>query len=74
MILNDNKSVVYSSSKLESTLNKNHNSIAYHLVIWNVAEGVVRIGWIDVISNIAVEFTNRLSTARRSKLFGYWNY
>ena len=35
------KSVVDSSSKLESTLNKKHNSIAYHLVRWNVEEGFV---------------------------------
>ena len=36
-ILIDKKSVVDSSSKLESTLNNKHNSISYHLVIWNVA-------------------------------------
>ena len=33
-MLNGNKSVVDSSSKLESTLNKKHNSIAYYLVIF----------------------------------------
>ena len=44
MILNDNKSVLDSSSKLDSTLNKKNNSITYNLVIWNVAAGVVRIG------------------------------
>ena len=73
-ILNDNKSVVDGSYKLESTLNKRHNSIAYHLVIWNVASGVVRIGWIEVISNIEDAITKRLAAARRSKLFGYWTY
>ena len=40
-ILNDNKSVVDSSSKLDSTLNKKHNSIVYPLVRWNVEEIIV---------------------------------
>ena len=68
-ILNDNKSVVDSSPKLELTLNKKHNSIAYHLLRWNVAAGVIRIGWIEGISNIADALTKRLSAVRRSKLF-----
>ena len=74
MILNDNRSVVDSSSKLESTLNKKHNSIAYHLVRWNVAAGVVRIVWIEGVLNISDAFTKRLAAARRSKLFGDWTY
>ena len=48
-ILYENKSVVDSSSKLDSTLNKKHNLIAYHLLIWNVAAGVVQIRWIEGI-------------------------
>ena len=72
--MNENKSVMDSSSKLESTLNKKHNSIAYHLVRWNVAAGVVRIGWIEGILNIAYALTKILAAARRSKLFGYWTY
>ena len=72
--MNDNKSVVDSSFKLESTLNKKHNSIAYLLVIWNVAAGVVRIGWIKGIFNIADAFTKILAAARRSKLFRDWTY
>ena len=73
-ILNANKSVVDSSSKLESTLNKKHNSIAYHLVRWNVAAGAVRIGWIEGILNKADAFTKILAAARRSKLFGDRTY
>ena len=73
-LLNDNKSVVDSSSKLESTLNKNHNSIAYNLVKWNVAAVVVQILWVEGILNLADAFTNRLAEARRSKLFGDWTY
>ena len=73
-ILNDNKSVVGSSSKSESKLNKKHNSIAYHLERCNVAAGVVRIGWIEGVSNIADAFTKILAAARRSKLFGDCTY
>ena len=61
IFLNDNKSVVDSSSKLESMLNKKHISVAYHLVRWNVASGVVRIGWIEGISNIAEELMKIIS-------------
>ena len=63
-----------SSSKLDSRLNKKHNSIADHLVSWNVAVGAVRIGWIEGILNISDAFTKRLAAARRSKIFGYWIY
>ena len=73
-VLNDNKSVVDSSSKLESTLNKKHNSVAYHLVRWNLVAGVVQIGWIKGIFNIADALTKILAAARRSKLFGDWTY
>ena len=65
-ILSDNKSVVDISPKLEYTLNKKHNSIVYHLVRWNVAAGVVRIGWIECVSNLADALTKRLAEARRS--------
>ena len=70
MVLNDNQSAVNNSSKLESTLNKKHSSIAYHLVRHNVAAGVVKIGWINTNDNIADPLTKRLTEAKRSKLFG----
>ena len=55
-------------------MNKKHNAIAYHLVRWNVAAGVIRIGWIEGISNTADAFMKRLAASRRSKLFGDWAY
>ena len=73
-ILNDNKSVVDSSSKIESTLNKKYSSIAYHLVRQAVAAGIIRVGWIEGISNIADELTKRLTRLRRDTLFGNWTY
>ena len=42
-VLNDNKCSVYSSLKLESTLNKKHISIVYHLVRWNIAASLVNL-------------------------------
>ena len=66
--MNDNKRVVDSSSKLESTLNKKHSSITYHLVRCNLAAGIVPIGWVEGISNIADALTMRLAAARRSIL------
>ena len=44
IMLNDNESAVNNSSKIGSTLNKKHRSIAYHLVCQNFAAGVVKIG------------------------------
>ena len=63
-------SVVDNSSKLESTLNKKHSSIAYNLVRWNVAAIVVQIGWIEVISNIADALKEIL--ARGNKVQVIW--
>ena len=73
-ILNENKSVVDNSSKLEHTLNKKHSSIAYHLVRWSVAAEVVRNGRIEGISNMADALTKRLTAARRLNLFEDWTY
>ena len=74
LVLNDNQSAVNNSSKLESTLNKKHSSIAYHLVRENVAAGVVKVGWVPTDSNIADPLTKRLTETKRSKLFGDWTY
>ena len=73
-VLCDNLSAVNNSSKLESSLNKKHSSIAYHAVRWSVAAGIIKVGWIDTHSNIADAFTKRLTVAQREKLFGDWTY
>jgi hypothetical protein len=70
----DNESVVKNSSLVESTLNKKHNSIAYHYVRWNVAADVVLISWIDGQYNLADAFTKLLTHDRRDQLFGEWTY
>ena len=73
-VLCDNISVVNNSSKIESTLNKKHNSIAYHAVRWAVAAGVIRVGRVDTNFNLADAMTKRLTAQRRYALFGDWTY
>jgi len=70
----DNESVVNNSTKLESVLNKKHNSIAYHYTRWNCAAGVVTVAWISSKENLADPFTKRLSAPVREYLFGNWTY
>ena len=65
IMLNYNESAVNNSSKIESTLNKKHISIAYHLVCHNVSSGVVKIGWISTADNIADALTKILRETKR---------
>jgi hypothetical protein len=73
-ILCDNEAVVNNSSKIESTLHKKHNSIAYHMTRWHVAAEVIRVGWIGTKENLADALTKRLSVVERDYLFGNWTY
>ena len=70
----DNERVVKNSTKLESVLNKKHNSITYHYARWNVAVGIVTIAWISRKENFADPLTKRLSAMVREYLFGNWTY
>ena len=49
----DNMSVVYNTSRPESTLKKKSNSIAYHFVRENVAMGVIRVAYEHTSTNLA---------------------
>ena len=73
-VLCDNLSVVNNSSKIESTLHKKHNSIAYHAVRWAVAASIIRVGKIDTNFNLADAMTKRLTAQKRHSLFGDWTY
>ena len=66
----DNESVVNNSSKVESTLDKKHNSLAYHYVRNAVAALVVTVAWINRNDNLADAFTKRLPVVTRNHLFG----
>ena len=49
----DNMSVVYNTSRPESTLKKKSNSIAYHFVRENAAMGVIRVAYEHTSTNLA---------------------
>jgi hypothetical protein len=70
----DNESVVRNSTNVESSLNKKHNSIAYHYVRWCVAAGVITVALIRSEDNLADPFTKRLAEITRDYLFGNWTY
>ena len=74
LILCDNETLVKNASHVESKLNKKHSSVAYHFTRWNVAAGVIKIGWIKTDANIADAFTKRLNELKRELLFGAWTY
>ena len=70
----DNESVVRNSPFLASTLNKKHSSVAYHMVRWAVAAGIIVVGWINTKWNLADAFTKRLTVDARNRLFGEWTF
>ena len=70
----DNESVVKNCTKVESVLNKKHNSIAYHYVRWCVSASIVTVDWIASEENIADALTKRLTSAIRDYLFGSFTY
>jgi hypothetical protein len=70
----DNETVVKNSTMIESTLNKKHNSLAYHYTRWNVAAGICSLAWISGADNISDPFTKKLPEITRERLFGNWLY
>ena len=56
-VYSDNEAVSMNSSVPESTLNKRHNSICYHMIREAVAAGVLAVGWIPGTKNPADLFT-----------------
>ena len=70
----DNRSVVNNSSKVESILDKKHNSVAYHYVRNVVAASIVTVAWISGNDNLTDAFTKRLPEVTRNHLFGNWMY
>ena len=65
-VLCDNISVVNNSSKIESTLHKKHNSIAYHAVRWAVAASIIRVGKIDTNFNLPMPWQKDLRLRRET--------
>jgi hypothetical protein len=67
----DNDSVVKNVSIPESTLNKRHNSINYHIVRESVAAKIMRVAKEDTETNIADAFTKLLDTTRKGALLRF---
>ena len=70
----DNEGVVNNSSKVESTLNKKHNSVAYHYVRNAVVSSTITVAWANSHDNLADAVTKRLTEVTRNRLFGNWMY
>jgi hypothetical protein len=70
----DNESVVKNFTNVESVLNKNRSSVAYHYVRWAVAAGTITVAWIRSEENLADPFTKRLTEVTREYLFVNWTY
>jgi hypothetical protein len=68
----DNEAVVKNLTKVESSLNKKHSSIAYHFTRWIVAASVATIAWIKSADNLADAMTKILTETTRDYLFGNW--
>ena len=65
----DNESVVNNSSKVESTLDKKHNSVAYHYVRNVVAASIITVAWINRHDNLADAFNKRLAEVTRNHFY-----
>ena len=64
----DNDGVRKNVSIPESTLNKKHNSINYHVVRESVAAGIMRVAKEDTETNLADGLTKLLSFDRKRDL------
>ena len=73
-VLCDNQACVNNSSKIESVLNKKHCSLAYHFTGHSVAAGIIRVGKVDGVENLADPLTKTLTVRKREYLFGNWTY
>ena len=67
-VMCDNQGVVKNTSLPESTLNKKHNAINYHVIREAVAAGIIRVGKEDTETNLADLLTKPLSATRRKFL------
>jgi hypothetical protein len=70
-VYGDNGAVIKNTSIPESTLNKKHNSINYHIIRESVAARMMRVAKEDSETNIADAFTKLLQTVRKRMLLGF---
>ena len=67
-VMCDNQGVVQNTSLPQSTLNKKHNAINYHVIREAVAAGIMRVGKEDTETNLADLLTKILPSPRRKFL------
>ena len=72
----DNQGVVKNTSIPESTLNKKHNSINYHVVREAVAANIMRVGKEDTAYNLADPLTKLMPFTKKQETMGQvqWDY
>ena len=68
-VLCDNRGVVLKSSRPESTFQKKHNVINYHVVRESAAAGILRVGKEDGTTNLADLLTKILTGKNRWYLY-----
>ena len=75
-VFTDNEAVFKNVSNPESTLNKKHNAINYHICREAVAAGIMRVGKEDTNTNIADVFTKLMPYSKKQGLLGaiLWDY
>ena len=67
----DNNGVVKNTSLPESTLQKRHNAINYHVVREAAAAGILRVGKEDGATNLADLLTKCVDGVKRFELCSY---
>lgn len=72
----DNAGVVKNTSIPESTLNKKHHSINYHVIRESVAAGILQVAKEDTETNIADALSKLVPYSRKQALLGLvlWDY
>jgi hypothetical protein len=73
-VFGDNNSVIDSTQKLEATLTKKHNAIAYHKCREAVASGMIRVAYINTLLNLADVLTKPLPKSRHDALLDCFMY
>ena len=70
----DNQGVVNNTSVTEYTLNKNHNSINYHVVLKAVAAGILHVGKEDTATNLVDPLTKLMTYLQKNEFLGHILY
>ena len=70
----DNQGVAKNTSVTESTLNKKHNSINYHVVRKAASAGILRVGKEDTATNLADPLAKLMTYSQNNELLGHILY